>query len=263
MYECLLPSTFERVEVRGLTLRQLVELQSSVFIEHTNLYVVLIKLARLIHQSITAPLPFEEWVGTISDQDLHSLVFGLYRDTFGPELQLTLICPSTQKQQSQKINLDTQLQVTTATDQPIDVLQKSSLDITIGTRTFSITYRPFRLLEDQLCAYHLTGLALDLSTMSKDELSLLALKVPTILQIASDLGTWKRPPCTVPLNKMREWFIRVQDILGQLPVSQLSSLEPTEPPTIDFKLKYVCSECGEEHTESLNFFQHLLERLVS
>ena len=262
MYESLLPSSHERVEVRGLTLRQLVELQSSVFLEHTNLYVVLTKLAKLIHQSITVSLTFEEWVGTISDQDLHALVFALYRDTFGPELQLPLTCPNKQKSFNLKVNLDTQLLVSFDKDTPVDLTQKQDLELAIGSRIFTITFRPYRTLEDQLCIYATTGLSLDLTNMSRDELSLFSLKVPTVIQISSEMGTFKRPPCTAPVGKLREWFMRLQEVLGQAPVSTISALDPKEPPQANFQVKYPCPECGEEHSEVLNFFLYLLERLV-
>jgi hypothetical protein len=262
MYEALLPSTQERVEVKGLTLKQLVELQSSVFMEHTNLYVVLTKLAKLVHQSIGTPIPFDDWLGTISDQDLHALVFALYRDTFGPDLQVTVTCPEKRTSVPIKINLDTQVTVSLSNNNPIDLTERQSIDIPIGTRTFSVTYRPTRALEDQLCVYNVTGLALDLSNMSKDELSLFSLRVPTVLQVSSDLGTFKRPPCTAPLARMRDWFMKLQEVLGNVPLSTLSVLEPKEPVSIDFQLKYPCPQCGDIHTESLNFFLYLLERLV-
>jgi len=256
MFEVLLPSTGKKVNVRGLTLKEELMLQSSLFVESQSLYTKFLKLSEICHNAIQSDVPFQGWLKQITESDLHAICYGIYYDTYGPKLKLTITCPNCNTPNSEVVvNLDKiELSGEVNTNNE-DIFSNTTVVLSTG---LELVLHPYITFDDQLMILTQANVEDIIS-----EKQLVATKFATIEEVHYQGKTYKRPNHT-EAEKVGTWLDMLGNLTGDVPLKEFNEkVNPQTPPyTLSFSIPFNCRKCRKQSKIELNFFRYLLESVI-
>lgn len=266
MYEVIMPSTGEKVLVRGLTLKEELAIHSTLLVDDRQLYSVSKVLSEKVYECVDGEKPkLEDWLLRISDTDLEPLLFGIFRETYGPELKISHVCETTKEPIEVTIDLDKVIIDGEVNTSGVDLYSPQE-KLLGGDPPISIHYRKYPTLADRLFVQNLTGISLDtMSSSGVPKDSLLAIKYPTIFELKVGQRTFSRPSWKAERVQLANWVKTLENTLKDTPIRELKALNISNeiPYSLSFTYRIKCNKCNSPHTIPLSFFRHLLDAVVS
>jgi len=256
MFEVLLPSSGKKVNVRGLTLKEELILQSSLLIESQSLYTKFTRLAEICHNAIQSEMPLSIWLKQTTESDLHAICYGIYYDTYGPKLKLTVTCPNCNVPNPEIIvNLDKIELSGQINTEGIDIFSNTNVVLSTG---LEVVLHPYITFDDQLII--LTQATTE-DLVSEKQLA--AVKFATIEEVKYQNKNYKRPSYT-ETEKIASWLDVLSNLTGEVPLKEFNEkVNPQPSPyTLTFTIPFNCKKCKKQSKVELNFFRYLLESVI-
>ncbi len=288
MVEVLLPTTGTKVNIRGLTVEEELKIASSTTLMAGTMFDLYQRVCQLLYLCIedSNKPPFDQWLESITENDLQPLMYGVVKETFGDEFPYSYTCPVTHEEVDIKLNLETvQTQGTINDSNNTD--NTNLRDVTINGIT--LTYAPLTYIADTLVPLAFLPLSLkdviNLNTNSIDQVldvlpslvgnkpeeeiinTLFSRKVSTIRQIALENNSKiiKRPSVD-QIIKLKNFVTNDLAFLKQLPQRQFKNLLSVSenPYSISFVISVpTCKACGQSHEVIVDFFRIAMEQFTT
>jgi hypothetical protein len=283
-YEVILPTSGKRALVRGLTLKEELDIQKTSLIEEEDIIVKTLRLAEIAYTCINNKDLFENDFGNflnqITDTDLNSIVFGIIYNTYGKDLPILYTCTKkdlkpdttnfsendleeikrgtlTGKVDLDKVKLDGKVNIE---GKVIDIKEVSVSD------KITVTYAPFPFMSDSISALaylKTAGIsnAADAQKVPKESMSQISFssRVSTVRTIKVE-GKTKLRPLHYPVENVADWYNSLFDMCQDLPAKDMKKIKlQSNPYTVTFKVPVVCKVCKQKHPIAIDCLQRLVD----
>jgi len=277
MFECLIPSLGQQVMVRGLTLQDELNVQTTVQLLSGTAYDQMLKIVKIVYECLEIekekPL-FEDWLNTIAESDLDPLLYGIFHETYGSTLKLQEVCPTNNESYSIQIDLSSLVIDGTVNTENVAWYEKREIVYNNITYRF-LSKRTLLATLAALCVspFSLTDLIRiqngeNPANLNEDILKSIKFSslTSTIYEIEKGGKVIHRPGLQ-QLVKIRDWFnITLSDLL-KMPRAKFNETFPNDissPFTTLFSYHVTkCPQCGKKHKIVLDFFRYFWQYSIT